>query len=183
MNIVSGVAYLHGQNKPIVHRDIKPANIFVNGPIARLGDLGLAKVLMEKNTQNAQEEEMESSEDAAAYIAMPTFYRTPELVDIANRKKVRLTPASDIYQIGLVLYRSLTGFNPQKPPGNNITAPISLDIRDIAGVAGDHLSALIEKMLQDVPSKRPDVQSVLNELDAIHKIVCEADRAATGVVN
>jgi eukaryotic-like serine/threonine-protein kinase len=96
MNIASGIGYLHSQQQPIVHRDIKPANILVNGPRARLGDLGLAKVAMEGGNDNAQ--------DVAAYVAMPRFYRTPELVRIANGENAILTAASDIYQLGLVLY-------------------------------------------------------------------------------
>ena len=109
-SVTSGVSYLHSQPQPIVHRDIKPANILVGGQVARLGDLGLAKVLMGDGD--------ESFEDVASYIAMPRFYRTPELVRIARGENIRLTVASDIYQLGLVLYRSLTGFNPQKATTN-----------------------------------------------------------------
>jgi serine/threonine protein kinase len=87
---------------------MKPANILVSGQIARLGDLGLAKVLMGEAT--------EIREDVATYIAMPQFYRTPELVRFARGEKLELTPASDIYQLGLVLYRSITGYNPNSPP-------------------------------------------------------------------
>jgi serine/threonine-protein kinase len=99
-NVASGVAYLHSQANPIVHRDIKPANILVHGQSARLGDLGLAKVLMGETA--------EQTEELASYIAMPRFYRTPELVRIARGDNVPITPASDIYQLGLVFYRSLT---------------------------------------------------------------------------
>ena len=49
---------------------------------------------------------------------MPRIYRTAELVRIARGENIRLTVASDIYQLGLVLYRSLTGFNPQKATTN-----------------------------------------------------------------
>jgi eukaryotic-like serine/threonine-protein kinase len=104
-NIASGVAYLHSQPQPIVHRDIKPANILVSEHGARLGDLGLARVLMSSDNDEDQEE-------VANYMAMPRFYRTPELVRIANNEKLALTVASDIYQLGLVLYRSVTRFNP-----------------------------------------------------------------------
>ncbi len=65
MNIASGISYLHSQPQPIVHRDIKPANVLINGPKARLGDLGLAKVSMEGGDDKTQ--------DVAAYVAMPRF--------------------------------------------------------------------------------------------------------------
>ena len=126
-NVASAVSYLHSQAKPIVHRDIKPANILVSGHDARLGDLGLARVLMGDETE-------ETSEDVAAYMARPWFDRTPELVRIARKDKVKLTVASDIYQLGLVLYRSVTGFNPQMPPDKDVREDIVVDLRPIHGV-------------------------------------------------
>lgn len=173
-SVASGVAFLHSQKKPIVHRDIKPANILVGGHDARLGDLGLAHVLM-----GADEE---SSEDVAAYIAMPWFYRTPELVRIARGDKIKLTVASDIYQLGLVLYRAVTGFNPQLPPEKDVKEDIRLDIRPISGVASFHLDRLIKWMLEDAPEKRPTAPEVLKRLSAIHSKVCEADCHATGMM-
>lgn len=172
-NIASAVAYLHSLDKPVVHRDIKPANILVNGYMARLGDLGLAKVLM-GNTER-------DGEDVTKYIAMPKFYRTPELVKIAQGENVTLTVASDIYQLGLVLYRCLTGFNPQQPHKTDSCEPIELDVRDIAGCAGEKLDRLIKGMLRDDPAQRFTARDVLRELSVIHEEVCKADCHATGV--
>lgn len=174
LNVASGVSYLHSQPQPIVHRDIKPANILVSGHDARLGDLGLAHVLMGDET--------EKREDVANYIAMPFFYRTPELVQIARGEKVKLTVASDIYQLGLVLYRSVTGFNPQVRPVKDTKEDIVLDIRPIQGVCGDLLDILIGQMLKEAPSERPKAQDVLAKLSIIHKDICERDFYATGVM-
>jgi serine/threonine protein kinase len=173
-NVAAGVSYLHSQSNPIVHRDIKPANILVSDQGARLGDLGLAKVLMGEGE--------EIVEDVASYIAMPRFYRTPELVRIARGENVSLTVASDIYQLGLVLYRSVTGFNPQKPVTGGILDDIELDVRPVSGAAGSRLTRLVYRMLRDDPSERPVATDVLNELGMIHKEVCQADHDATGVM-
>jgi serine/threonine protein kinase len=174
-NITSGVSYLHSQAQPIVHRDIKPSNILVSEHDARLGDLGLARVLM-------SDEKDENSVDVASYIAMPWFYRTPELVRIARGEKVKLTVASDIYQLGLVLYRSVTGFNSQMPPENDALDDIELDVRPIQGVCGIRLKLLIEQMLNEAPEERPNADEVLQRLSVIHKEICEADFTATGIM-
>jgi eukaryotic-like serine/threonine-protein kinase len=180
MNVGSGVAYLHGQTNPIVHRDIKPGNILVNGPTARLGDLGLAKVLMEPGTGS----EAEGIGEIAAYVAMPRFYRTPELVSIARGEETRLTTASDIYQLGLVLYQSLTGYNPQKPaPREDPLEKIQLDLREIRGVRADELNSLIGRMLKDAPAEGPTALDVLDRLNIVHREICQANLDATGVMS
>jgi serine/threonine protein kinase len=173
-NIASGVGYLHSQDQPIVHRDIKPANILVHGHSASLGDLGLAKVLMGGDDENVA--------DIEAYAAMPYFHRTPELVAIARGSNKPLTPASDIYQLGLVLYRAITGFNPQRPPRDNIREDIELDVRAITGAGGVRLEQLLASMLADDPNERPDATQLLQGLNLVHREVCEADWSATGVM-
>jgi serine/threonine protein kinase len=180
MNVASGVAYLHRQTNPIVHRDIKPGNILVNGPTARLGDLGLAKVLMEPGAGS----EEEGIGEIAAYVAMPRFYRTPELVSIARGEETQLTTASDIYQLGLVLYQSLTGYNPQKPaPREDPWGKIQLDLREIKGARADELNSLIARMLKDTPAERPTALDVLDRLNIIHREICQANLDATGVMS
>ena len=173
-NVASGVAYLHNQEYPIVHRDIKPANILVHGHSASLGDLGLAKVLM-------ADEGKDDADEVAAYAAMPFFHRTPELVAIAKGEKVELSPASDIYQLGLVLYRCLTGFNPQKRP-HSVTDAIELDVRKLTGAASQRLDVLLSSMLDTDPARRPTAKEVLQKLNQIHTDLCRADLEATGIM-
>jgi serine/threonine protein kinase len=172
--VASAVSYLHTLEQPIVHRDIKPANILVDGHAAKLGDLGLAKVLMG--------EDDELSEEFNAYAAMPFFYRTPELVRIARGEKIALTAATDIYQLGLVLYRCITGFNPQRPPNNGITDPIEMDVRPVVGAANGRLDALFRQVFHDDPARRPNAAQLLQRLNLIHADVCAADLSATGVM-
>lgn len=48
--ILEGLAYLHGQNPPIIHRDLKCDNIFLMGGTGdiRIGDLGLSTQVAEE---------------------------------------------------------------------------------------------------------------------------------------
>lgn len=174
-NVASAINYLHTLEMPIVHRDIKPANILVDGHAAKLGDLGLAKVLMGNDS--------EISEEFRAYAAMPYYYRTPELVRVAKGEQISLTTSSDIFQLGLVLYHSITGFNPQKPPNGGIISDIEMDIRPVVGAAHERLNALFQQVLNLDPAQRPNAAQLLNTLNLIHKEVCEADLAATGVAH
>lgn len=81
--------------KNIIHRDIKPGNIFVNKEgIYKLGDFGVAKVL-DKTTSGM------SIKGTVSYMAPELF-----LSDKVDKR-------SDIYSLGLVLYRLV---NNNKPP-------------------------------------------------------------------
>lgn len=108
------------QNRNIIHRDIKPNNIFVNGSNAVLGDFGLIKALDINEQLNEQvDDDIEMINETAfhtaeGYVAMPYFYRTPELVAYANKRDV-LHIESDVFQLGLVLTELFTGENPLIP--------------------------------------------------------------------
>ena len=173
-NVASAVHYLHTLDNPIIHRDIKPANILVDEHSARLGDLGLAKVLMG--------EDNEFTAEFREYAAMPYYYRTPELVQIASGTSVSITPASDIYQLGLVLYRAITGFNPQKPPASGISDAIQMDVRPVLGAGSNRLNVLFENIFEEDPSQRPTALQLLQTLNAIHTTICKADLSATGIM-
>jgi serine/threonine protein kinase len=90
-DVLSALSRLHSQPKPIIHRDIKPANIFVSEGAALLADLGIAK-------------EVGSDKTVAGIIPGTPLYMSPE-----QARGERPGPQSDLFSLGLTLYRVLTG--------------------------------------------------------------------------
>lgn len=180
MNIAAALKYLHGQQRPILHRDIKPANILVIGSTAKLADMGLAKELQPDGHDPEQDD---AQHGLGPYIAMPRFYRTPELVELARSKPVEITASSDVFQFGCVFYEMLTGFNPQRRPRvgpDAMLSDIELDVRSIRGDQGERLNDLVRDMLLIDPAARPTAQHVLSELVRIHRDHAAAITALTG---
>ncbi|MEZ6008564.1 MAG: protein kinase [Planctomycetota bacterium] len=81
----------------IVHRDIKPANVMLgtNGAI-KLLDFGLGRDVTEA-TRSA----------SADHLVGTPHYMAPELL-----QNQRASPASDVWSMGVLLYRALTGHLP-----------------------------------------------------------------------
>jgi serine/threonine protein kinase len=159
--LLSALKYL--QNRCILHRDIKPQNIFINGPVAILGDFGLIKDLSKTTVGDDDREFMKEStflfpdEDLRGYIAMPKFYRTPELVAYAKGTG-ELSLKSDIFQLGLVVAEMFTGKNPlkfSKDPYSDIEIN---PLGNIPGVFGRGIAGLIKKMLCIDTEKRADLK-------------------------
>ena len=104
--VCATVAYAH--QRLIVHRDIKPLNILVDASgRARLLDFGIAGVL---------EDIDDGVHTRTAGGPLTLQYASPEQLTGAM-----VTGASDIYQLGLLLYEMLTG----APPYNLKDAPLS----------------------------------------------------------
>ncbi len=98
--VCSAIEYAHG--KQIIHRDIKPSNILINASNSpKLLDFGIAKIL-DPNLIH------ESINPTASMLRMMTpDYASPEQV-----QGVDVTPSSDIYSLGVLLYELLTGHRP-----------------------------------------------------------------------
>ncbi|HET9446747.1 MAG TPA: protein kinase [Steroidobacteraceae bacterium] len=101
LQVCSAVSYAH--QHLVVHRDLKPNNILVttDGSV-KLLDFGIAKLLESNPITGAT-----SDETLTQLRAMTLDYASPEQISGGA-----VTTVSDVYSLGVVLYRLLTGQSP-----------------------------------------------------------------------
>jgi serine/threonine protein kinase/tetratricopeptide (TPR) repeat protein len=89
----------HAHGSLIVHRDLKPTNVLVaEGGAPKLLDFGIAKLL-----------DPDALAGKGPQTRTGTRLLTPGYASPEQRRGEPVTPASDIYQLGLLLYELLTG--------------------------------------------------------------------------
>ncbi len=112
--VCAAVQYAH--QHLVVHRDLKPGNILVTAEgEPKLLDFGIAKLLESSPAATAEEPTV-----AWARLMTPN-YASPE--QVLGR---RVTTASDIYSLGVVLYLLLTGRLPRRFEG---CSPLEIEER------------------------------------------------------
>jgi serine/threonine protein kinase len=144
--VAGALSQVHGHG--VIHRDIKPANILVSdddgvAQSVKLADFGVALVMKDSRLT------------ATGFTVGTAQYLSPE-----QAQGLSLTPASDIYSLGLVLLECLTGR--AEYPGTPIeTASARLHrAPQIPLELPAPLRSLLEAMTDMDPGKRPKAQDV-----------------------
>lgn len=130
-------AHRHG----VVHRDIKPANILLDEDSnAFLADFGIAKDL------SGQEQ----------LTAIGAAIGTPDYISPEQIRNDNVSPQSDIYSLGAVLYETLTG---EKPfPDASVANLIYRHLNEpvpIVATSRSDLPPRVDDVIQRATAKRP----------------------------
>ena len=122
IHVCEAVSYAH--RNLIIHRDLKPSNILVDGAgRPKLLDFGIAKIL-----------------DAAEETQTMERAMTPEYASPEQLRGDSQTTTSDIYSLGAVLHKLLTGRSPREAAGVAREIP-----RDLACIVSKSLRAEAEE--------------------------------------
>jgi serine/threonine-protein kinase len=105
----------------VVHRDIKPSNIMLAGDLVTLIDLGLARVEGPESTKLTE---------------TGTVHGTPSYMAPEQCRGLDISPATEIYAVGIVMYEAMAG----RPP-----------------FQGDSAAVLMAQHLFSVPAPMPEV--------------------------
>lgn len=127
----------HAHRRLVVHGDLKPANVLVSADRqVKLLDFGIARLL---------------EPEAMAGTAHPTHtglrMMTPEYASPEQVRGDTVTTASDVYQLGLLLYELLTGLRPYAQRHRDE------DKRERRRLRGD-LDAIVLEALRKEPERR-----------------------------
>jgi len=148
--VADALAYAHEQR--IIHRDIKPANLIYDpdsGDV-RVTDFGIARISDDSVTRTGS-------------VMGSPLYMSPEQL-----KGQKVTSASDIYSLGVTLYKLVSGETPyQGDTLANLTYQIlnkrPRSVRSFAPDLPNGVVRLINKAIQREPAKRFDSASDMAE--------------------
>jgi serine/threonine-protein kinase len=138
-NVADALAAAAAQG--VVHRDLTPANIFVGeGDVTKLGDFGLARLLGG------------TPDDQQPAIAGTAAYMSPE-----QTLGEPVDSRSDIYSLGIVLFRMITGHLPF--PGRTLAEVILTQLADplprMLGETGP-VPGAVQALVERAAARRPE---------------------------
>jgi serine/threonine protein kinase len=154
--ICDGLSAAHAAG--VVHRDVKPENVFLIGspdkPVAKLLDFGISKIA---------EAEGESKLTRTGLVMGTPSYMPPE-----QARGAKVDHRADVYGVGGILYRALTGRLPFS--GDDPTAVLAAVLieeperpRSVEPSVPEGLELIIERAMAKEPDKRYPTMDALRE--------------------
>ncbi|WP_328461916.1 protein kinase [Actinoplanes sp. NBC_00393] len=145
--IATALAVAHEDG--LVHRDIKLANIMVTAGGAKVVDFGIAAVAGPASPEDA-------------LLGTPAYLAPERLTGGA------VEPASDIYALGVLLYRLLAGVAPWSAETTTqmLSAHVYQEPEPLPSLPGvpAEIAALVNRCLAKDPAERPDAAEVAGTL-------------------
>ncbi len=135
--VASALDYAHGQG--VVHQDLKPANIMVDGDVAKVMDLGIARCIRETLSTLSKIE-----------VSGTPAYMAPE----QELGGAAVGPAADIFAFGACAYECLSGQTPF--PAGFVMIKVEKRYQQLSQIAGlpAAVDAVIARALDPEPAKR-----------------------------
>lgn len=157
LKVCAAVAYLH--RNLVIHRDLKPSNIVVTvDREPKLLDFGIAKIL-----------DLRTDLTITSMRMLTPEYASPEQV-----LGGRVSTTSDIYSLGAVLYRLLTGKSPRDVESGSPAALTDAISRDVArpskwipALRGDIEFILMKAMRNEPQERYATVEQFAEDLEAL----------------
>jgi len=153
--ICDGLAAIHGKN--LIHRDIKPTNILIdNADRVHILDFGIAISTDKVETTGSK------------ILAGTPSYMSPEQI-----RGEPMTPAADLFSLGIILYQMLTGCKPfagayaaslEYAIVNDIPAPIENLRPDVPPAVAKVAARLLEKKPEDRYGDAREVSTRLRDV-------------------
>mmetsp|Transcript_17519 Transcript_17519/g.44120 ORF Transcript_17519/g.44120 Transcript_17519/m.44120 type:complete len:1028 (-) Transcript_17519:21-3104(-) len=156
IDVAQGVGYLHDKN--IIHGDLKPENVLLRGEptcacgiTAKLTDFGLSTALDPTATH------------VSNFKSGTPFFIAPELLT-----QGKLTPAADIYSLGVVLWQVYTSDTPWRYHKTTQTFSHNPAFPCLPHSAPPAFVDLVLRCTQARPEARPSIQEVVAVMAALH---------------